>query len=216
MARLQRSDDLDALIARAQEGDARAFELLVSAHFGEIRRFARAFCAAASDADDLAQEAIIKVYKSIRQFRYQSAFTTWLFVVVRNCFVDSSRSRLASERSRERTLEPERSTVATEEPAADEKMIVEEDRERVWAALREVPTEFRTALVLFDIEGKTYDEVAAIEQVPVGTVKSRLSRGRAHLKALLGALRNREVAAGDAPPGTSAAPTSSKLNRSGS
>ena len=97
---------------------------------------------------------------------------------------------------------------------ADERLDREEERERLWRALREVPAEFRTALVLFDIEGKTYDEVSAIENVPVGTVKSRLSRGRSHLRRLLGEAEERS----DSPvePGTSAVVPSSNLPRRGS
>ncbi len=179
-------DDLDALVTRAQDGDVRAFEELIASHLDQVRRFARAFARCESDADDLAQEALIKTYKSIRTFRYQSAFSTWLYAVVRSVFLDFVKSRAGRERLRAVSLVPEHTRDLVGGVVADEALAHEEERERVWRALRQVPVEFRTALVLFDIEGRTYDEIAAIEWIPVGTVRSRLSRGRAHLKRLLG------------------------------
>jgi RNA polymerase sigma-70 factor (ECF subfamily) len=83
-------------------------------------------------------------------------------------------------------LTPAETQRPADAPAADDSLHREQERARLWRALREVPPEFRTALVLFDIEGHSYDEVAAVEGVPVGTVKSRLSRGRAHLRRILG------------------------------
>ncbi len=179
-------EDLDALVTRAQEGDVRAFEKLIASHLGEVRRFARAFARCETDADDLAQEALIKTYKSIRTFRYQSAFSTWLYAVVRSVFLDYVKSRAGRERLRAVSLVPEHTRYLAGGVVADEALAHEEERERVWLALRQVPVEFRTALVLFDIEGRSYDEIASIERIPVGTVRSRLSRGRAHLKRLLG------------------------------
>jgi RNA polymerase sigma-70 factor (ECF subfamily) len=179
-------DDLDGLIARAQDGDVRAFETLLAGHLGQVRRFARAFVRSPSDADDLAQEALLKVYKSLRLFRYQSAFSTWLYAVVRSVFLDAAKSRASKERSREEELGPRHEVQPSGEASADERLAQEEVRQKVWNALRQVPLEFRTAVVLFDIEGHSYDEIAAIEGVAVGTVKSRLSRGREHLRRVLG------------------------------
>ena len=181
-----RGDDLDALIARAQDGDVRAFEELLAGHLSQVRRFARAFATSESDADDLAQEALIKVYKRLRLFRYQSAFSSWLYAVVRNVFLDTAKSRRGRESTLEEALQPEHTRQLAGGTPPDEGLDREADRRRLWAALRQVPIEFRSALVLFDLEGSTYDEVAAIEGVPVGTVKSRLSRGRAALRRLLG------------------------------
>ena len=94
----------------------------------------------------------------------------------------------------------------SEAPAADEQLAKEEERRRLWAAIRQVPVDLRSALVLFDIEGHSYDEIAAIEGVPVGTVKSRLFRGREALRKVLG--QGGEVG------GTSPASTPSQRERS--
>ncbi len=211
------ADDIDALILRAQSGEIRAFESLIAEHLPLVRRFARAFAATETDADDLAQEALIKVYRSIRLFRYQSAFSTWLYAIARNVFLDMAKSRAGRDRTREETLGAEHAEKIPSEVATDAHLDQEQERQRVWSALRCLPIEFRTALVLFDLEGRSYDEVAAIEGVPVGTVKSRLSRGRAQLKAvLLAAEATPEAVPAGTGAGTERGPASSHLRRSGS
>jgi RNA polymerase sigma-70 factor, ECF subfamily len=211
---LGETEQLRALIAEAQDGDVRAFEQLVSTHLQQIRRFARAFAWSDADADDLAQEALVKVYKSLRSFRFQSAFSTWLYAIVRNVLLDSARSRAGKERQLEDPLTASHAGKSDVEDAADEKLAQAEDRKRLWAALRQLPVEFRSTVVLFDIEGHTYEEVAAIEQVAMGTVKSRLSRGRTMLRDLLsgGRADGREQRSEGA--GTLPTPISSQLRRS--
>src|SRR5438045_7690381 len=211
---MARGDDLDALIAQAQEGDVRAFEELLASHLPQIRRFARAYAPREADADDLAQEALIKVYKSLRSFRYQSAFATWLYAIVRNVFLDVRKSRAGKERAAEEQLAPKHAQGSSGSDTPDVELEREEERNRIWAALRQVPPEFRSALVLFDIEGCSYDEVAAIEGVAVGTVKSRLSRGRAHLRRLLGEPEEPASASAE-EPGTSAVSPSSNSSEWG-
>ena len=181
-------DDLDTLISRAQDGDVRAFEALLEGHLSQVRRFALAFAQGQADADDLAQEALIKVYKSLRLFRYQAAFTTWLYAIVRNSFLDHARSRAGHERALQDPLEPVHAEQGGEggAPGAEELIHQEQERQRLWRAVRQLPLDFRSALVLFDLEGKSYDEISAIEGIPVGTVKSRLNRARAQLRKLLG------------------------------
>src|SRR3954465_889389 len=99
------ADALQSLISRAQQGDVRAFERLISSHLPKLRRFARAWAPSQADADDLAQEALVKVYKSLRSYRSSAAFSTWLFVVIRHAFLDHARSRSGRERSLEEPLE---------------------------------------------------------------------------------------------------------------
>lgn len=177
-------DHIDALVARAQEGDVRAFEALIESHLPTVRRFARAFAVGESDADDLAQEALLRVYRHIHSFRYQAAFSSWLYAIVRSVYLDSLKGRAPYRRNLEEELREEHlEREGGSRP--DELALGEEERLRVWSALREIPPDFRTVVVLFDIEGLTYDEVATIEGVAVGTVKSRLHRGRAALRKVL-------------------------------
>jgi len=202
------TDEIEELIRRAQGGEVRAFETLVSAHLPLVRRFARAFARNDDEASDLAQEALVKVYRSIRSYGFQSAFSTWLYAIVRNVFLDGARSRLGKERAAEQPLERRhvegRPALDGDGDAdamrADHRLEREEERRRVWEALAAVPTEFRATLVLYDIEGLSYDEVAAIEHVPLGTVKSRLSRGRDHLRRALATTDHPRDPAVERPP----------------
>jgi RNA polymerase sigma-70 factor, ECF subfamily len=109
---------------------------------------------------------------------------------VRNVYLDDARSRAGRERAAERPLEAsglDGDPMADPDALrADRRLEREELRRLVWAALGEIPADFRATLVLYDIEGLTYEEIAAIENSPLGTVKSRLSRGREHLRRVLG------------------------------
>ena len=180
MGDISNSDDL---IRRAQDGDVHAFELLVEAQIPRLRRFARSFAHNDADADDLAQEALIKVYRSLRSYRFESAFTTWLYRVIKNCFMDARRAADSRERAVESLAEraPEHVPV----PRPDEIVLDAEARQELWNAIAQVTPDFRTVLVLCDVEGLGIGEVAEIEKIPEGTVKSRLHRGRAQLARLL-------------------------------
>ena len=173
----------DELIRRAQDGDVHAFELLVEAQIPRLRRFARSFAHNDADADDLAQESLIKVYRSLRSYRFESAFTTWLYRVTKNCFIDAQRAADSRARATDRLSESAPPQTPVDLP--DELLRKAEERQRLWAAIARVPPEFRTAIVLCDVEGFGIGEVAQIEKIPEGTVKSRLHRGRAQLARLL-------------------------------
>jgi RNA polymerase sigma-70 factor (ECF subfamily) len=173
----------DELIRRAQDGDVHAFEMLVEAQIPRLRRFARSFAHNDADADDLAQEALIKVYRSLRSYRFESAFTTWLYRVTKNCFMDAQRAADSRARATDRLSASAPPQTPVDRP--DELLRKAEERQRLWAAIARVPPEFRTAIVLCDVEGFGIGEVAQIEKIPEGTVKSRLHRGRAQLARLL-------------------------------
>jgi RNA polymerase sigma-70 factor (ECF subfamily) len=182
------SEELELLVRRSQDGDVAAFERLIAAHVALVRRFARAFAHSHELASDLAQDALVKVYRSIGSYRFQSSFSTWLYAIVRNVYLDDARSRAGKERAAERPLAGGLDADPTADPdalRADRRLEREETRRQVWAAIGEVPPEFKTTLVLYDIEGLTYEEIAVIEGAPLGTVKSRLSRGREHLRQIL-------------------------------
>lgn len=210
------SEELEALVRRSQQGDVAAFERLIAAHVALVRRFARAFAHTPELAADLAQDALVKVYRSIGSYRFQSSFSTWLYAIVRNAYLDDARSRAGKERAAERPLGPGGlDTDPTSDPdalRADRRLEREETRRLVWAAIGEVPPEFRTTLVLYDIEGLTYEEIAVIEGAPLGTVKSRLSRGREHLRRVLSGEdpRGRKE---NATPGDSGNPGEARLVR---
>lgn len=177
-------------------------------HIASLRRFAFAFSRDWSEADDLAQEALIKAFRSISGFRGDSGLATWLYAIARTTFIDSRRGRQARARASEQelTTEPPDNSAGVEEALSARR-----EARRLWKAIEALEPRFRVPLVLFEIEGMSYDEIATIEEVPVGTIRSRLNRARARLLELLGALH-------DEPPvqravGTSGGAAASNLRR---
>ncbi len=187
-----RGPETARLVAQAQQGDAAAFERLISAYQGKIYGFARAYSSDPSEAADLAQEALIKVYRSLHGFRFQSSLLTWMFRIVKNVALDHYRSRQQRERRREQPIEgtSEFELTSLHESRAnahgpEDRLLADEQRQALWAALERVPEVYRTVVVLADMQGLSYEEVAAIVGAPVGTVKSRLNRGRDALREVL-------------------------------
>ena len=187
-----RGPDAARLIAQAQQGDAAAFERLISTYQGKIYGFARAYSGDPHEAADLAQEALIKVYRSLHGFRFQSSLLTWMFRIVKNVALDHYRSRQQRERRREQPLEHgsevERTSLYGSRESVhgpEDRLLADEQRQALWAALDCVPEVYHTVVVLADMQGLSYEEVAAIVGAPVGTVKSRLNRGRDALREVL-------------------------------
>ncbi|HMJ12177.1 MAG TPA: sigma-70 family RNA polymerase sigma factor, partial [Polyangiaceae bacterium] len=166
------------MLQRAQRGDASAFTELVRPHFESIRRFAYSFSRSWQDADDLAQEALLKAFQSLPSFQAQSALATWLYTVTRNVCIDHHRTRAVRTAH---LYEPLSDELPEAQTGPDDAIDQRREAAQLWAAIRRLEPEFRGPLVLFEIEGMSYEEVARIEQIPVGTVRSRLSRARRKL-----------------------------------
>lgn len=185
---------LAALVAAAQEGSTAAFERIVAMYQSRIFGFARAYCRDRAEASDLMQEALIKVYRSIGGFRFQSSLLTWIFRIVKNVAIDHHKSRRQKERKLEQplSLTSEREIGVTADPGPETRLLRSEVQRELWSALERVPEAYRTVLVLADMQGQSYEEIAAIVETPVGTVKSRLFRGRDALREALIAQRREE------------------------
>lgn len=182
-----RGPEQAALVALAQQGDIAAFQRLIALYQTKIYGFARAFTTDPEQASDVTQDALIKIYRSLGGFRFQSSLQTWMFRIVKNVFLDHYKSRRQKERKLEQPLDStsERDIGGTSESDPEQKLLQSEQRQALWAALQRVPEAYRTVLVLADMQGLSYEEVAAIVSAPVGTVKSRLNRGRDALRELL-------------------------------
>ncbi len=174
-------------------------------HLDSVRRFAFSFAGNWADADDLAQDVLLKAFRSIGGFEGRSSLSTWLYTLARSVFIDSRRGRQGTTRAREQELDEQ---MGAEEAESQEELAVQKQEvERLWRAVRALPPEFRVPVVLCDIEGMSYEQVATVEGVPIGTVRSRLSRARAKLAAALAA---EEGGVGARPePGTPSAPAPS-------
>ncbi|TMC05403.1 MAG: sigma-70 family RNA polymerase sigma factor [Chloroflexi bacterium] len=179
--------EIQLLIERARSGDTRAFEDLARREERALYRHALRIVGTTSDAEDIVQDALFSAWRSIASFQGLS-FRAWLFRIATNRALDHLRSR---KRRPELPLDPpDDDDVTWAEPVAagpDLTQLVG-DREAlaaVEAALGSLPTEQRTALLLRDVEGFAYEEIAVITSVEIGTVKSRIHRGRLAVRNVL-------------------------------
>jgi RNA polymerase sigma-70 factor, ECF subfamily len=170
------------LLELAQQGDSCAFEQLIRPHIASIRRFAYAFSRDWDDADDLAQEALIKAFRALPSFEGRSSLSTWLYALTRNLCHDHYRGRMAKTRALEEPLDESQLDTAE---GAEAWLAHKADVTRLWEAVKLLEPTFRAPLVLCDIEELSYENVAQIEGVPIGTIRSRLSRARERLRRLL-------------------------------
>lgn len=178
------------LIKKCQKGDMESFDILVSM-FSE-RAYAVAFGVMGNkhDASDMTQEAFIKVFRNINKFNFQSAFNTWLHRIVKNVCIDELRKRkkgkvISLDASIDGGDSDYMMQIPDEGPGIQEILEKEESKEFLWDALGELKENHRLVLVLSDIKGYDYSEVADMLDVPVGTVKSRISRARIKLAEII-------------------------------
>ncbi len=177
------------LIERAQSGDVESFEKLIRTHQTYAYNIAYRMMGNEEDAKDASQEALIKVFKSLKGYNGDSAFTTWLYRIVMNTCKDLLRKRKPNEVSIDRGFDTgeESPGIEIEDNSSDPVTKYEEKEVRVTiaSAIEQLPENFRSVVVLREIQGMSYDEIAEIEDIPVGTVRSRINRGRRILRELL-------------------------------
>ena len=171
------------LIDRYLGGDADAFAVLVRRHEGLVYGLCLRVLGDRDDAADAAQDALVTVARKLNTFRGEARFTTWLHRVTMNVCYDHLRA--AKRRPVVRRLADDGPEPELGEPVLDHADEVAGTRD-IAVALAKVPEDFRVALVLADVQDLPYEEVARILDVPVGTVKSRVHRGRLALARALG------------------------------
>ncbi|MBD5560059.1 MAG: sigma-70 family RNA polymerase sigma factor [Clostridia bacterium] len=172
--------DEHELIVRSQKGDATAFSLLIEAYDKRIYAIAFKFMRNDHDAQDAAQEAILKMFTNIGKFSFRSAFSTWMYRVTANTCLDLIRKR----RTHEDIDEAGNYIVSTDgEPMRE--TLNHELGETIKRAILSLPEKYIPVIILKDVDGKKYEEIAQILGISVGTVKSRLSRGRDKLRTIL-------------------------------
>jgi RNA polymerase sigma-70 factor, ECF subfamily len=143
-----------------------------------LRRFARSLTHHAADADDLVQLALERALQKIGQWRAGTRLDSWMFGIIHNAWIDEIRAR----RRRERVLAPAEAGAQVADAASEAPI----QRLSLEAAFAQLPEEQRAAVSLVLVEGLAYKEAAALLEVPIGTLTSRIARGRATLSALLG------------------------------
>jgi RNA polymerase sigma-70 factor (ECF subfamily) len=169
------------LVRLAREGDSSALERLFGRHYRTVYRVAYRWCGTRQDAEDVAQEAFIKVARGLSSFRETSAFTTWLYRIVANAATDmhrrrAARIRLAEEAGRHGKTEAQAAAAA---PPADC------DPDRAWDAVVALPEKQRTALLLVFGEGLSHREAAAVMGCPEVTVSWRIHQARKKLGKIM-------------------------------
>lgn len=172
-------------LRRAQQGDASAYEALVTPYEPMIWRVCWHYTGHTEDAKDCAQEALLKAWRSIRAYRQDCSLETWLYRICASVCVDFLRRRRRI--LPEQLSDMEEETAALSDPAAapDENVIARQEREELRRAMAMLPEDMRTVLILYALEKKKYEEIAAITGTAVGTVKSRLNRARQRLQEIL-------------------------------
>lgn len=168
----------DELVARFLAGDQAAFTALVHRHERRVYNLALRMLGREEDAKDAAQDAFLNALRKLSSFRGQAAFTTWMHRVTMNTCYDILRKR-----RREPLLDDPPDDIpsrVTGDPASQVADAIDVQR-----ALVQVPLDFRAVLILHDVQDLAYEDIAEILGIPVGTVKSRLHRGRVALARLL-------------------------------
>ena len=180
-------ETVSELVCKAQSGDRKAFEQLVLKYQPRLYTLSYKLAGNYTDAQDLAQEAFIKAYKGLGNFRGEAEFGTWLYRIAVNIWLNEKRRREKNVTySLDEPLMTADGEITREIPDSTgdplEILQTKEFRGLVASALNEITKEHKTVLVLREIEGFSYDEIAAIIECSIGTVRSRLNRAREALR----------------------------------
>lgn len=178
------------LVRRAAEGDERAFEALVQMYEKTVYAYAYRMLSSREDAEEVTQDVFLKVWRTLSGFRWESSLSTWILRITRNAATDAIRRRNPTSESlytADAEGEEYAIPVADATPESNPELAYEqkERRELVQRAIATLDTDFREILILREIEGLSYAEIASILEIEEGTVKSRISRARQNLKKIL-------------------------------
>ena len=165
------------LVTRARNGEEAAFAEIVRRHERRVYNLAYRMLGRPEDARDAAQEAFVSCYKNLRKFRGDAAFSTWLHRIAVNACYDVLRKR---------PQEPAELTEALEGASSGDHADRTTSAVDIQRALEHVPADFRVVMIMHDVQGFPYEDIAGALEVPIGTVKSRLHRGRVALGVALG------------------------------
>ena len=165
------------LVRRVQKGDKGAFDLLVLKYQHKIVNLVMRYVRDPEQALDITQEAFIKAYRALPRFRGDSAFYTWLYRIA----VNTAKNHLAAQRRRPMDIE-----LDLQDP--EQYDLHAQLKETVERAIQALPEDLRTAIILRELDGMSYDEIAQTMECPVGTVRSRIFRARDAIAKKVGAL----------------------------
>lgn len=178
------------LVDRAKTGDIEAFEQLIEGCQKRVFNIAYRMIGNYDDANELAQEVLLKAFRSIRSFKGDSLFSTWIYKVTANVCLDEIRRRkkrmvVSLDEEIEYNDGEVKRQIPDKSPTPDVEAETNELKKAVNKSIQELPDDYRSMIVLRDIQGFSYDEISKIVNCPEGTVKSRINRARQALKKIL-------------------------------
>jgi RNA polymerase sigma-70 factor (ECF subfamily) len=182
----------EKLIKKAQKGNRKAFEKLILQHEDHIYAIALKVLKNEADAYDAAQEICLKIYQKIDQFKFESAFSTWVHRLAVNTAIDEYRKlkrKLQKEYSYDQPITEDGGTmkdfIQDSGDTPESNLVRQEQIQMVWEALEKLKDEQKNIIIMKDIQGQSYQEISESLQINMGTVKSRLARSRIALKNVL-------------------------------
>ena len=182
MAQMSEQNVDQVLVERVQQGDKNAFNLLVTKYQHKVANLVSRYVSNHSDVPDIVQEAFIKAYRALPNFRGESAFYTWLYRIAVNCAKNHSVALGRKPPSNDVEVEDAEfydGGDALRENASPEKVLLtQEIKKVVFDTIAQLPDDLRIAINFREIEGLSYEEIATIMECPVGTVRSRIFRAR--------------------------------------
>lgn len=182
MAQMSEQNVDQTLVERVQQGDKNAFNLLVTKYQHKVANLVSRYVSNHSDVPDIVQEAFIKAYRALPNFRGESAFYTWLYRIAVNCAKNHSVALGRKPPSNDVEVEDAEfydGGDALRENASPEKVLLTQEIKKViFDTIAQLPEDLRIAINFREIEGLSYEEIAVIMECPVGTVRSRIFRAR--------------------------------------
>ncbi|MDA8085933.1 MAG: sigma-70 family RNA polymerase sigma factor, partial [Nitrospiraceae bacterium] len=173
------------LVGKFKQGDISAFEEIVLRYQDRIYNVCRGILADPHDAEDAAQEVFLKAFQSLGKFKPDAALYTWLYRIAVNTCLDYKKSSFAGFLKRLVADEELVKELPSQNPSPEQAYESKQIENRIARALKKLPKKLRAAIVLKELEGLSYEEIALILDISTGTVKSRISRARERLQELL-------------------------------
>jgi len=175
------------LVKKSMDGDLDAFEELISLFDKKIYNYCLRMTNNRSDAEDLAQEVFLKVYKNLKNFRKDSKFSTWIYRIAYNTCVDNYRKKRLKLLPLNKIIDEEQQDIDIPSPGPlpEEQVISNEKYSLIKECIAQLKPRYKSAIILRDIHNYSYREIAEILDIPIGTVKSDINRGRALLRKVL-------------------------------